>query len=213
MATSIPPSVVLSEHDAEQDTRSPRSSDPRSRLLSATLECLVERGYAATTLAEIERRAGLSRGAHSEYFAKRAQLFGAAVDQLFQGLAEQFAHRYAQLSRGEGGCTSTLHLLWDYCRNPAYVAVMELCLAARNDPELRITMRAVSERHEEALRAVTSACFPKLVQTEGLLESIEMTLAGLIVRRALYGESAGEEQTLNLVEKMVGHFTNADAEN
>ena len=40
-----------------------RSAETKRRLLEATIDCIVERGYARTTTSEIVSRAGLTRGA------------------------------------------------------------------------------------------------------------------------------------------------------
>ena len=48
----------------------------RGQLLEAALECLIERGYAGTTLAEVTARAGLSNGALWKHFPTKAQLMG-----------------------------------------------------------------------------------------------------------------------------------------
>src|SRR3954471_22069693 len=59
-----------------------RSAATREALLDATLECLVEDGYAKTTTARVAERAGLSRGAHLHHFRTRDALLAAAADHL-----------------------------------------------------------------------------------------------------------------------------------
>lgn len=54
----------------------------RERLLQATVELVDERGYAATTLADVADRAGAARGLVSYYFPGKRQLVQSAVHRL-----------------------------------------------------------------------------------------------------------------------------------
>ncbi|MFI8103348.1 TetR/AcrR family transcriptional regulator [Streptomyces sp. NPDC086023] len=54
----------------------------RERLLQATVELVAERGYEATTLADIADRAGAARGLVSYYFPGKRQLLQSAVHRL-----------------------------------------------------------------------------------------------------------------------------------
>ena len=66
-------------------TRCPRTQQERSRvtqqrLLDATVDCLVEHGWAGTTTTLIAERAGVSRGAQLHHYPTKAALVLAAVD-------------------------------------------------------------------------------------------------------------------------------------
>jgi len=68
--------------DAPQDTkpRWERRKDARPQeLLSAALGLFVERGYAATRLEDVARRAGVSKGTLYLYFTNKEELFKAVV--------------------------------------------------------------------------------------------------------------------------------------
>lgn len=54
----------------------------RDRLLQATVELVEERGYEATTLADITQRAGSARGLVSYYFSGKRALLQSAVHRL-----------------------------------------------------------------------------------------------------------------------------------
>src|SRR3954453_17626637 len=75
---------VSPRHDAPPKRRNQaqRSAATREALLDATLECLVEDGYANTTTTRVAERAGLSRGAHLHHFQTRDTLLAAAADHL-----------------------------------------------------------------------------------------------------------------------------------
>ena len=61
----------------------------RERLLQATVELVGERGYEATTLADIADRAGSARGLVSYYFPGKRQLLQSAVHRLMHRRLEE----------------------------------------------------------------------------------------------------------------------------
>src|SRR3954447_12839818 len=70
-------------------TQAQRSAATVDALLDATIECLVEDGYANTTTSRVAERAGVSRGAHLHHFQTRSALVAAAVERLSALRAEQ----------------------------------------------------------------------------------------------------------------------------
>ncbi|CAN5519852.1 hypothetical protein BH11ACT7_BH11ACT7_40010 [soil metagenome] len=76
-----------------QPTNAPRrgrppSGDKRGAILSAARELLVERGYAATSIPEIVKRAGVAQGTFYRYFDSKAQLVEALSLQLQQEIQD-----------------------------------------------------------------------------------------------------------------------------
>src|SRR5215475_8730258 len=59
-----------------------RSRAMRARLMEATIECLVERGFGGTSTTLISERAGVSRGAQLHHFPTKNDLVVAAVEHL-----------------------------------------------------------------------------------------------------------------------------------
>src|SRR6478736_2637455 len=57
-----------------------RSRVTRQRLLEATIDCLAENGWAATTVGVVATRAGVSRGATQHHFPTREDLITAALE-------------------------------------------------------------------------------------------------------------------------------------
>ena len=60
-------------------TQAERTAETTAKLLDATADCLVERGYAGTSTVEVCRRAGVSRGALVHHFPSKDDLVAAAV--------------------------------------------------------------------------------------------------------------------------------------
>lgn len=186
-------------------TQAERSASTRTRLLDATLQCLIEQGYARTTMAQIEALAGVSRGARLHHFPHKAVLVSAAVEHLFVGIAARYGAAMARVAPDADRFRAGFRLLWETYVDPSYAAVLELCNAARTEPELRDHLRELSARHHRLVRRRANEYFPSLARREanGLLETLQATLTGLAVRRMVFGESVDDEQVLDLIEGMV----------
>src|ERR1700742_5094859 len=75
---------------AGRRTQQQRRDATRKRLLDATIESLIECGYYAATTLEIERRAGVSRGARIHHYPTKASLLAAAVDHLYDQVSNSY---------------------------------------------------------------------------------------------------------------------------
>ncbi len=72
---------------------------PRHRLLDATVDSLVELGWAGTTTTVIAERAGVSRGAQLHHYPTKATLVMAAVEHLADRRAAEIRRRGGQPAR------------------------------------------------------------------------------------------------------------------
>jgi AcrR family transcriptional regulator len=137
-----------------------RSIATRAALLDAALQCLVERGYAATTTIETARRAGVSRGAQLHHFPTKAQLLTAAVQHLFDRRRAEFVDALAAVDPDADRLDAAIDLLWSMFQGPVFVAWTELWVAARTDPALAAALVAVERRFTEESRAMFTDMFP-----------------------------------------------------
>src|SRR5882757_6748142 len=98
--------------------------DTRRRILDATVLCLQEYGYAGTTTVRVVERAGVTRGALAHHFASKADMVAAAVGHI---AATRTSEALPKLERAQQ---------WAMHEGPLFVAVVELWVAARSDPQL-----------------------------------------------------------------------------
>ncbi|HEY7591691.1 MAG TPA: TetR/AcrR family transcriptional regulator [Actinophytocola sp.] len=124
-------------------TQAERSERTRELLLDATISCLVELGYARTTVHEICRRAGLSRGAQQHHFTTKAELMTSALEHLFRRLGEEIMTATANLPPGPERLDEGIGLLWRAYSGTLSTAAVELWVAARTDAELRRSLLPV----------------------------------------------------------------------
>ena len=62
----------------------------RGKLLDATIDSLVDLGYARTTTVEVGERTGLSRGTQLHHFPSKADLLVAAIEHLAEERSKEF---------------------------------------------------------------------------------------------------------------------------
>ncbi len=80
------------------------------------MDALVERGYAGTSIAEVARRAGVSKGVVTYHFPSKKDLLGEVVASLYRDAGEQ-------ISKAAGDSDSVMGKLTAYIRtNLAFVA-------------------------------------------------------------------------------------------
>ena len=78
-----------------------RTRAMRARLLEATVECLVEHGFAGTTTTLVSQRAGVSRGAQLHHFPSKNDLVVAAVEHLTAVRGAELAGPRPRCPQGE----------------------------------------------------------------------------------------------------------------
>ena len=137
-----------------------RSAATREALLDATLECLVEDGYANTTTARVAERAGVSRGAHLHHFQTRATLVAAAADHLTHRRGEHLMKAVDALPTGPTRIGQGLDLIWSSYNNPLYQATLDLWTNARTDPELREHLVPIERRLDRQTMELLAAPVP-----------------------------------------------------
>jgi AcrR family transcriptional regulator len=141
-------------------TQAERRATTRRKLLDATIDCLVELGYARTTTTEVARRAGVSRGAQLHHFPTKSELVLSAIEHLTARRAEEFRRAFVRLPRGVDRAAAAVDLLWSIQSQPSFYAALELLVAARTDPDLRARIAEMNRRQAASVEATFRALFP-----------------------------------------------------
>lgn len=167
-------------------TQAERRATTRAALLDATIECLVEYGYAGVTTTLIAQRAGVTRGAQAHHFATKADLVTEAVRHLAHKLADEYvAAMSSRAKRTDRILGDMLERLWDIHRTPFFAAVMELWLAARTDPDLKRQFVDLERDVVGAVRTAGAAVLPEVAdrpETRRLLTTTMATVRGIAVQ-------------------------------
>ena len=125
-------------------TQEDRSAATQRALLTATIDCLVEYGYAGTTTRLVADHARVSRGAQTHHFPTKRDLVVAAVEQLFDEHARAFTDAFRQVPAEERTLDRAVAALWDIAAGPTFAAVLVVVVAARTDDELRSIVHGVA---------------------------------------------------------------------
>ncbi len=165
-------------------TQQQRRDETRRALLDATVESLIEVGFARTTTLEVQRRADVSRGALLHHFPSKAELLVAAVDHLAEMRARELKLLAAQLPDERASRARTdavLELLWQCFSGTFFQVAMELRTAARTDAELRPVLVAAERALRERILGQARSLFGKDVSEHpGLERALDFTLQFMI---------------------------------
>jgi AcrR family transcriptional regulator len=184
---------------AVRRTQQQRREETRQRLLDATIDCLVEHGFAGTTTQRVQERAGVSRGALLHHFASKADLLAAATHHVAE---LRLAHIRTETEAGGRAPGKGLALLRTAMSGPHFLAGLELWLAARTDADLKAALLPAEREVGAAQRSVISDIFgPEIAAREDfpmLCESLLVLHRGLALTSVLREDPAFEEELLGL---------------
>lgn len=178
----------------------------RARLLDATIVCLAERGYRNTSTNDIVRQAHVSRGALAHHFRTRTELISAAAQHLLGSRAEQFRARFGAIAPERRTPAEALNVLWSFYDDPGCVALLELTVAARHEPALRVVLAPMPEQIVELTQTVFAEFFPHLAGLPFLdeaLRSINALFTGLAVAGLSSPDPAGHAAEVRAFVKII----------
>lgn len=133
--------------------REEKSHRTREIVLRSTISCLENHGFKPTTVENIAKIAGLSRGAIMHHFESRDHILKEAIrvlcnerlDELRQLLAQTLSSCAVQKT-DEERVELILEKLWRFFRLPSFVVLQELSIAVRSDAQMTGILTA-SQRH------------------------------------------------------------------
>jgi AcrR family transcriptional regulator len=136
----------------------------RRRLIDATLKCLVQDGYAATTVSSIVRRAGVSRGAHLHHFPNKNALILEATEYLMRRAYRLLGEMLLAIAEDADRVGAVVEGAWKAIYGTRqFGAYFELITAAKHDAELAAAMQTLSERTLRTIDGAISHYFEKRV--------------------------------------------------
>jgi len=109
-----------------------------AELLAAALELFTERGYAATRLDDVAKRAGVSKGTVYLYFSSKEDLFKAVIREGLVPVLER-GEKMVDEHRGDTAdlIRSLIHGWWESIGSTPYAGITKLMISeCRNFPEL-----------------------------------------------------------------------------
>jgi AcrR family transcriptional regulator len=158
---------------AKGDTwQAEKSMMTRTAILEATLQCLVDIGYAQTTTEKIVKQAGVSRGAMTHHFKSRAEVFDAAAKYVIERRADEYDRMIGRITVKPGKLPTlqdmrdTMSVLQKYYALPSFLSLNELQRGARTDAGFRRAMMSLERSLDKKISDSMLKHFPFLVDVE-----------------------------------------------
>jgi AcrR family transcriptional regulator len=180
-----------------------KAAQTRSRLIDATVRCLVKHGYANATTPRVAEEAGLSRGAMMHHFDNGAALIKATIVELHERRLRAF-RRAAE--KPDHDVDTLVETYWKQVQKPAFIAFHELAVAARTDKDLAGILMPLQEEFRERFNAQAEVLFPEWrVDPEGF--DLAMNLSATILEGMGIAVQTGAMDRMK-VPAMLKHLEN-----
>lgn len=147
-------------------TQQQRREETVARLLQASIDTIIEVGYARASAAVITKRAGVSVGALFRHFETMGDFMAATAYEVLRRQLETFTKQVAEIPADRPALPAALTILRDITAGSTNAVLYELMVAARTDEKLMETLQNVlgqySARIHDAARALPGAeSFPE----------------------------------------------------
>ena len=197
-------------------TQEERSAETRARLLDATIESLVEVGYASTTTTLVCERAGVSRGAQVHHFPRKQDLVVAAVAHLAAQHVPILRERAAALpvDARDDRLGAVVDLVTDTFDSPLFTAALELWIAARTDAELHRALIPFERGAGRGLVAFWREIAGDLAEHPRFDTLLELTMhlaRGMALQKILRSDDTARRQLLQVWREMAAQALRGSA--
>lgn len=185
-------------------TQAERSDETRARLLEATIRCLHQHGYAATTTLLVAASAGVSRGAMLHQFPTKVDLMLFMVRAVYDREIAEYAERMRDVRGARDKLLALPEIAWDVLSRPSGVAVLEVLQGSRSDPELAerlLPLQSTIENESFAWAARYDDLFGAPI-SRPLLRLMVWSVRGLSVAKTLDRE-ADLDRAVRLLRHMI----------
>jgi AcrR family transcriptional regulator len=197
-----------SRKKAEVDRRKLKGEASRERILEAALELFSERGYAATGVHEIARRAGIEKAALYWHFGSKEGLLAAVMDRTDAEFVERIQKRVA---RSAGGSDERLDLFITGLRKLAaergHLVRLTLGVAIERgnvSEEARSAMHRIFDRTRQAVEmGFAHALGVKLPDTDLIARLVLAYLYEAAVRGAIDPDGADAERFAGYLRRLI----------
>lgn len=140
-------------------TQAQRSEETRGRLMQATIDLLIERGYARLTTADIAKRAGVSNGARVHHFRTKEALVVAANKDLYENAVSLGTARSKTARHSRHPIKDCFDDLVSLYFGRWFLGSLDAAVAARTDKRLARRLHPIIADYHEGVRRAWIAAF------------------------------------------------------
>lgn len=176
-------------------TQEERSATTRRALMEATIDVLVEDGYANLTTTKVAARAEVSRGAQVHHFPTKAALVSEAIQYLIGQISQSLLSEVGRLQEGPGRAGAAMDLVWDTFRGRLFQAVVQLSVAGMGDGEIGEKLTVLNNVITNLIRGAVPVLFPEESDQpsfEDALFTTINTMTGLALSQRIANVSESE---------------------
>ena len=176
--TINPSAAALSK--GPRRTQAVRTFQAREKLLKATIEVLVDRGYNGLTTKEVATRAGLSNGALVHHYGTKADLIMAATAFIYERAIEK-GRAIAQSERAQRDpldafISDSMSVYFEW----TFIAASEVLMVARTDPTLMHQIALLMERFRRTMNDIWLPVFMRSGLSRSQASFILLTTLNMI---------------------------------
>lgn len=187
--------------------RKEQAERTRLALLEATVHCLCEHGYAATTTAKVVALAGLTRGAALHHFDSKIDLIVETARHIIQVQNEFRRSRRSGSADPHTRLIETLDIVWSSWKQPHALALLEIDIAARGDPELEHRYRPIRTEIRQSQfgaysRIAGEAGFTDEPFNRALMVLTVSAMRGLTLERLMMKNDKEVDAAMQLLKQM-----------
>jgi AcrR family transcriptional regulator len=163
-----------------------KSARAREKICRAVTACLVERGYAETSISRVVARAGISKGALQHHFRSKEDMMTATAEWLL-GNATFLHIRNTRSPRSQRSLARELLRTWDKGANTdEFRALLEILVKIRTDEQLKsrlaTRLQAWQQRATQLTREGYEAVSGDDREVELLLTMNSCLIRGLVIQ-------------------------------
>lgn len=194
--------------DTKRRTQDQRSAKTRQMLLAATVQSLMEVGYANTSTAGIAKRAGVSRGAQTHHYPGKMDLIIAATEEMFANFAGELEGLAGELRAGRLSYDVFFDSIFDGVLNGDwFYSSLEIIVAARGDEDLRRHLAPLildlHERFEANWSRTFVAVAPDVVTSRVAMNLVMNVFRGMAVQAVLRRDDAYFQEMLSALKTII----------
>ncbi len=167
----------------------------REQIRNAALEVFTEKGYAAATIPEIAKAAGVATGTIYLYYPSKRELFVAVVKDMI--ITPPLLNLLSKMPQGDYSevLKSILKNRFDLIKNPAFSRVPLIMSEIQRDPELKALwlkdfLHPLLEGIETIVRMMGTTGKFRKIQPEVLVRVIGGLFMGFLLLRVVEGDTS-----------------------
>jgi AcrR family transcriptional regulator len=188
-------------------TQQQRREETVARLLDASIEAIIEVGYARASAATIAKRAQVSDGALFRHFPTMGDFMAATAREVMRRQLELFNKRVAEIPADKPALAEALTIMRDVTGNDTNTVMYELLIAARTDEKLKGTLQEVLTEYAanifDTARALPGADLLPEDTFAALVAILTNTFDGAAMVRAVLPQPEIEENRIHLLTALL----------